>query len=1135
MPAISRKSIQRGSYVGITVSLLFGLVWVQPRLLGRVEASSFHGPAPQPAVEVHFRDHQLNSPTTLLDFAGPGRANTAREINNAAPPFYTPIQSTLQFKFPWPQGLWEYRDGWHTPGPPALDIGTRGAGADKRMLASADGVITSICKGNLSARVVINHNGTTLEYWHFDVNMLAPGIAVGQPVVQGQVLGVLRSGAWTSADDACGQAPGQQPDSAHLHWVIPTSGPFTVDGWTIQYPGDTWTSGSEMRNPDPCCPYNYLPSTNVPSAPVTVQKAGGGSGSVTSSPSGLDCGSDCLGGYAIGSSVTLTAVANSGSMFASWGGACSGITPSCVLSVDAAKSVTANFATQPTTTFTLTTARAGNGSGTITGPGINCGPDCSESYASGTTVTLQASPGSGSNFASWGGACSGNGACTITISAATSVTATFTQATSQGPGITVTRAGNGTGWVGSDVTGINCGQDCEQDYANGTQVTLRASADSGSIFAGWGGGSCLGKGDCVITVSKREAVTATFNLPSALDPPINLKAEIVNSNKVLVSWDYTYKEGLESVIVLIHRQDSSRPGEWKYIGWGKYTVFDETVRSAKTYTYRAHAFLQAISAKDNLDSDPVYSSSITMPACEYAVSNSGPPTFAAAGGNGQIGLQASVGCTWSLSTNAEWIKLSPVSGQGSQVIGYEIQANCTPSGRAGSIAISGSSEVSGQPLPITQAPNRTFSVSQFYPPDPRYNIYSGQWLTGDFDGDGKGDLIHLTDSDYVHPWISRGDGTFEVRQYRPWVGYNIRSGTWLTGDFNRDGRTDLLHVTDADYVHPWLSNGDGTFRVTQFKHQAGYNNRSGRWLAGDLNGDGYTDLIHLPNAVYMHPWLSRGDGTFDVKQFAPWGGYAVYLGSFVTGDFNGDRKTDLIHFVGGYIHVWLSGANGTFKVLSAFSPWAGYAFGMGKWLTGDFNGDGNADLVHITGSDYVHPWLSKGNGEFDVKFFRPMDGYATSMGRWAAADIDGDGKTDLVHIVGGDYVHPWLSKGDGTFTLSTFCPVRGYNGKSGWWVTTDLNGDRRTDLVHLVESNYVHPWTSGADQTAYSNALSVPGVPPCPGCPIRPNAVVWANVTSGRYHCRGTRLYGRTKLGSYMRQQQAEALGYRPAYKKICQ
>ena len=99
---------------------------------------------------------------------------------------------TVLYKFPWPPGEWEYWNGWHGS-PAALDLGT--SGAEKRVLASADGIITHICLGTLSANIhVLDADGITLEYFHLDRSQVGPDIAEGRPVLRGQVLGTLRSG-----------------------------------------------------------------------------------------------------------------------------------------------------------------------------------------------------------------------------------------------------------------------------------------------------------------------------------------------------------------------------------------------------------------------------------------------------------------------------------------------------------------------------------------------------------------------------------------------------------------------------------------------------------------------------------------------------------------------------------------------------------------------------------------------------------------------------------------------------------------------------------------------------------------------------------------------------------------------------
>jgi hypothetical protein len=157
---------------------------------------------------------------------------------------------------------------------------------------------------------------------------------------------------------------------------------------------------------------------------LTVGKTGTGGGTVTSSPAGISCGTDCSEAYDAHTVVTLTAAAAADSVFLSWsGGGCSG-TGTCAVTMNSTTLVTASFVLRQ---FVLTVAVAGGGSGTVTSSpaGISCNPDCSEAYDAGTLVTLVETPASGSTFAGWSGACSGTGACQVTMTAASSVTATF--------------------------------------------------------------------------------------------------------------------------------------------------------------------------------------------------------------------------------------------------------------------------------------------------------------------------------------------------------------------------------------------------------------------------------------------------------------------------------------------------------------------------------------------------------------------------------------------------------------------------------------------------------------------------------------------------------------------------------------
>src|SRR4029450_584825 len=117
--------------------------------------------------------------------------------------------------------------------------------------------------------------------------------------------------------------------------------------------------------------------------------------------------------------------------------------------------------------------------------GISCGSDCAESYAAGTTVALTASPAAGSTFAGWSGACSGSGACSVTLNAAQSVTATFT--TSGGARGTFGNNGNPWAIAASGATRIQA----ENFDTGGQGIAYNDSdtANSGGQYRTGGGGA----------------------------------------------------------------------------------------------------------------------------------------------------------------------------------------------------------------------------------------------------------------------------------------------------------------------------------------------------------------------------------------------------------------------------------------------------------------------------------------------------------------------------------------------------------------------------------------------------------------------------------------------------------------------
>ncbi len=252
-------------------------------------------------------------------------------------------------------------------------------------------------------------------------------------------------------------------------------------------------------------------ATFVTTRLLTVTTAGTGIGTVTSSPAGITCGADCSEPYNLGTVVTLTATPAVNSVFSGWSGACSGASPTCDVTMDVAKSVTASFTTMVVPTRLLTVTTAGTGGGTVTSSpaGISCGADCSEPYNLNTVVTLTAAPSADSVFSSWTGACSGSSAaCNVTMDAAKSVTANFTRQLV----LTVAISGTGTGVVTSSPTGINCGADCSEPYNPNVVVNLAATPFQGSVFDSWSG-ACAEQGNpCAVTMNSAKAVGATFSL-----------------------------------------------------------------------------------------------------------------------------------------------------------------------------------------------------------------------------------------------------------------------------------------------------------------------------------------------------------------------------------------------------------------------------------------------------------------------------------------------------------------------------------------------------------------------------------------------------------------------------------------------
>jgi uncharacterized repeat protein (TIGR02543 family) len=165
--------------------------------------------------------------------------------------------------------------------------------------------------------------------------------------------------------------------------------------------------------------------------------------------------------------------------------------------------------------YTVNVAIFPVGGGSITATGINCPGDCTETYISGTNVTLTATPAPGYQFDSWSGDLSGStNPDTVTMDSNKSVTAVFVPVYRT---LNVAISPDGGGSV--TATGIDCPGDCTEIYFYGTNVTLTATPAPGYEFDSWSGDLSGSTNPDTVTMDSSKSVTAFFAENIGNNPP----------------------------------------------------------------------------------------------------------------------------------------------------------------------------------------------------------------------------------------------------------------------------------------------------------------------------------------------------------------------------------------------------------------------------------------------------------------------------------------------------------------------------------------------------------------------------------------------------------------------------------------
>ena len=312
----------------------------------------------------------------------------------------------------------------------------------------------------------------------------------------------------------------------------------------------------------------------------------------------------------------------------------------------------------------------------------------------------------------------------------------------------------------------------------------------------------------------------------------------------------------------------------------------------------------------------------------------------------------------------------------------------------------------------------------------------------------------------------------------PW---SSEPADWKVMDSTFTGRSSLVYINTYP-VGTWPDGGTryGTQVATYLPISDGWSqvpivnyypdlpatNAAG-WLPADVNGDGLTDLVQvyrLNGATSVAVMLNRGNGQWstDVLQSPEFATLRPDL-TWQPMDVNGDGRADLVDLTAGQngttITSLLSTGSGGWDLTGPITPPVGASdTNLAHWVTGDFNGDGVADFAYVgtaPGASAKNVWTMLGNGDGTWTATAPYQIPASvdsTLGRWRSADLVGDGRTDLFHLV--DTISPAnleldvLSPvRDGDFTPSSisFGPLTPSYGNN--WFTSDLTGRGNASLV----------------------------------------------------------------------------------------
>lgn len=326
------------------------------------------------------------------------------------------------------------------------------------------------------------------------------------------------------------------------------------------------------------------------------------------------------------------------------------------------------------------------------------------------------------------------------------------------------------------------------------------------------------------------------------------------------------------------------------------------------------------------------------------------------------------------------------------------------------LAAAGASAVPPQPASGGAPPGRCLATEGFLFPGRAFPLNQAAYavVSGDFDRDGRLDLAVSLAGSPGSVVILLGE---RAGGFRRGASYPVQD--WplglATADLNGDGMLDLIAASSAN-ARPQvpsqvlLGKGDGTFQPPR-DIDMGSGAPAVAVAVADFDGDRRPDLAFALDSGSLALRSGRGDGTFAPAKPLPAGERPT---GFATADLNGDKRPDLAMIDAKGLTVLLNQGDGLWG--RVHFP----AAGARALSVADWDGDGALDLAIATGGLYEKPselliLLNSGDGSFPSKmsFRLPQRVWAL-----AAADLDGDGRTDLVVSLGGDDPAPGMSSGD---------------------------------------------------------------------------------------------------------------------------